>query len=93
MTNDVNDIKENIQRYYDRDFNIKKQCDKNIESNESGRNEQDVNGIKIGDSVKRLSDGKIMKVASIYENKLFCETGFGKYKYYELDEIEKENNL
>lgn len=50
-------------------------------------------GISVGDYVIRKSDGKRMKVQSIYNNKLFCSANvFGGYKYYALNEIEKEND-
>lgn len=48
-----------------------------------------IDAFKPGDKVRRKSDGKIMEVDSVEENRLFCKGGsFEGYKWYPKSSVE-----
>lgn len=98
MTNDVAKIKDllesklsNIQMAKDQPL-IEQKEDKAPVTKET-KSKQLHNDINIGDSVIRLSDGKMMVVDSIDDGQYFCKGSFMEgYSYYIREEIEKKNS-
>lgn len=93
MTNDVSKIKNILNSKLSNMQMTKEQCIIGQKENKTPETKESINiglpnDIHAGDSVVRLSDGKIMIVDSVDDGEYFCKGSFLEgYSYYKREEI------
>lgn len=89
MTNDVRKLTNKFCVVSDNEHKASYSTTENNQNSEGADYDRRLDNVKSGDKVMRKSDGKIMKVDSVEENRIFCKGGsLEGYKWYPKSSVE-----